>query len=476
MSQEPQEHTRPQHILVVEDDFNLRSALSDTLSLAGYQTHLAETGEEAMTACGRQHFSAVVSDINLPGMDGHTLLDLIRKETPETPVILITGYADAEKAVAAMRAGASDYLVKPFPAARLLKRLQSITHQTTSPTNALITQSPSSLHVKKLADRVSPTMATVLITGESGTGKEVMAQYIHHHSERHKKPFVAINCAALPDTMLESILFGHEKGAFTGANNRYQGKFEQANGGTLFLDEIAEMPLPQQAKLLRAIQEKEIERLGGHQPIPIDVRMIAATNQDLNESVQQGCFRSDLYYRLNVFPLHLPALRDRKEDIKHLAHHLLQRHRANNLDAPEQMTEKAVQVMEQYHWPGNIRELDNMIQRACVVATGAAIDAHDLILPAADPSKGGSLSSMEQPSTPTQQSQANSPEQPTTEAAIANLDNLTVSAKKKAEYQLVLTTLKQNHGHRNDTAAALGITPRMLRYKLAQLRELGIPF
>ncbi|CAM3719259.1 sigma-54-dependent transcriptional regulator [Parendozoicomonas haliclonae] len=445
----------PQHILVVEDDFRLRSALSDTLKLAGYNTCVAESGEQAMTFCSHHNFDAVISDINLPGMDGHTLLSKIRTEIPNTPVILMTGYADAEKAVSAMRAGASDYLVKPFPPARLLSRLKSVTPIKNGAD--WIAEAPATQRVKQLSERVACTDTSVLITGESGTGKEVLAQHIHQCSPRSAKPFVAVNCAALPESMLESILFGHEKGAFTGAAARHVGKFEQACGGTLFLDEIAEMPLLQQAKLLRALQEKEIERLGSHQPITVNVRLIAATNRDLAEEVRQGRFREDLFYRLNVFPLHLPPLRERREDIRPLAYFLLQRHNQALAGIPDEFSTQAMTAMEHYHWPGNIRELDNLVQRACVIATGVSIELDDLMLPA----QTGTV--IATGNTPIQQM-----------AVASTLDNLPVSAKKRAEYQVVLETLQQYDGNRNDAADALGITSRMLRYKLARLREMGI--
>ncbi|MCL6270126.1 sigma-54 dependent transcriptional regulator [Sansalvadorimonas sp. 2012CJ34-2] len=442
-----------QHVLVVEDDHNLRTALSDTLGLAGYKTCVAESAEQAMTICARHNFDAVVSDINLPGDDGYTLMTRVHKNNPDLPVILMTGYADTEKAVAAMKAGARDYLVKPFPPARLLRQLKSVTPATAK--NNWVAEDPASLQIKKMATRVAGSDATVLITGESGTGKEVLARFIHSHSSRFPNPFVAVNCAALPDTMLESILFGHEKGAFTGATSRQTGKFEQANNGTLFLDEIAEMPLPQQAKLLRVIQEREVERLGSHTPISVNVRILAATNRDLADEVRAGNFREDLYYRLNVIPLHIPALRERPGDIQPIARHLLKAHASTRQSGPEKFSPDAETSLLQYHWPGNIRELDNVVQRACVMSAGNQIEATDLLLPV-------SLATRQQ-----NKNEETNPEP-------VSFDDLPVNSRKKAEFKVIFETLAKHHGHRGDAAAELGITTRMLRYKLARMRELGI--
>ena len=443
-----------QHILVVEDDHTLRSALSDTLSFAGYQTCLAESGEQAMTMCHHHDFDAVISDINLPGMDGHTLMSKVQKQKPDTPVILMTGYADTEKAVAAMKAGASDYLVKPFPPARLIRQLKTVVPERHS--DDWIAEAPASKHIKELAARVACTDTSVLLTGESGTGKEVLARYIHSNSSRQDKPFIAINCAALPETMMESLLFGHEKGAFTGANSRHQGKFEQAHGGTLFLDEIAEMPLPQQAKLLRVIQEREVERLGSQSPTAVNVRIIAATNRDLSKEILAGNFREDLFYRLNVFPLHIPALRERTEDISLLSMRLLHRHTYGRKDLPKDFTQNALNSLIGYEWPGNIRELDNVIQRACVICPDKLITANDLLLPSDSPNQGKMESAL-----------------PVSEAHL-QIDALPMNAHKRAEYKTTLKILAENHGHRGDTAEALGITTRMLRYKIAKLRDLGV--
>ncbi len=453
----------PQHVLVVEDDHTLRTALSDTLSLAGYRTCVAESAEQAITICTRHRFDAVVSDINLPGDDGYTLMQRMHKDNPELPVILMTGYADTEKAVAAMKAGARDYLVKPFPPARLLCQLKSVTPSAGK--HDWIAEDLASRQIKDMASRIASSDATVLITGQSGTGKEVLARFIHSRSSRSSKPFVAVNCAALPDTMLESILFGHEKGAFTGAANRQMGKFEQADGGTLFLDEIAEMPLSQQAKLLRVLQEREVERLGSQDPIDVNIRVLTATNRNLDDEVRAGNFREDLFYRLNVIPLHIPPLRERPVDILPIARHLLAKHSHSGPSRPEAFSPLAETSLQQYSWPGNIRELDNIVHRACVISQGSQIQAEDLMLPSRELSD-------KKPEQPSEQRPELTPEQ--LDSQTADFNNLPVGSRKKAEFRVIHETLNKHHGHRGDTANELGITTRMLRYKLAQMRELGI--
>jgi len=307
-------------VLVVEDDKNLREALTDTLELAGYSAIAAADAEQALSWLEKGNPGLVLSDVQMPGMDGHALLRMLKTRRPDIPVILMTAYGQIDRAVQAMRDGAVDYLPKPFEPDQLLATVARYFRQSgEAPASGLVAEDPTSRALQDLARRVAASEASVLLTGESGVGKEVFARYIHRHSARHKGPFVAVNCAAIPENLLESILFGHEKGAFTGATAAQPGKFEQANGGTLLLDEISELPLNLQAKLLRVLQEREVERVGGRNAIPLDARVIAATNRDLTAWVREGRFREDLYYRLNVFPLEIPPLRERPADIPALA-------------------------------------------------------------------------------------------------------------------------------------------------------------
>lgn len=291
-------------VLLVEDDRSLREALADTLLLAGHDYHAVGSAEEALTAVAREAFSLVISDVNMPGMDGHQLLSLLRVRQPQLPVLLMTAHGAVERAVDAMRQGAADYLVKPFEPKALLDLVSRHALGSVGATDVEgpIAVEPASAQLLELSARVARSDSTVLISGESGTGKEVLARYIHQQSHRATQPFIAINCAAIPDNMLEATLFGHEKGSFTGAIAAQPGKFEQADGGTILLDEISEMPLGLQAKLLRVLQEREVERVGGRKPITLDIRVVATTNRDLAAEVAAGRFREDLFYRLSVFP------------------------------------------------------------------------------------------------------------------------------------------------------------------------------
>ena len=315
-------------VLLVEDDRALREALADTLLLAGHDYRAVGSAEDALEAVERESFSLVVSDVNMPGMDGHQLLSLLRARQPQLPVLLMTAHGAVERAVDAMRQGAADYLVKPFEPKALIELVarHALGVIPASDGEGPIAFEPASAQLLELAARVARSDSTVLISGESGTGKEVLARYIHQQSTRAKQPFIAINCAAIPDNMLEATLFGHEKGSFTGAIAAQAGKFEQADGGTILLDEISEMPLGLQAKLLRVLQEREVERVGARKPIQLDIRVVATTNRDLAGEVAAGRFREDLFYRLSVFPLAWRPLRERPADIIPLAERLLNNH------------------------------------------------------------------------------------------------------------------------------------------------------
>lgn len=439
-----------QRILIVEDDVALAEALLDTLEVSGFTAQHVANGSSALELLQQQEFHLMVSDVHMQGMDGHTLLCKVRELYPELPVLLMTAYASVEKAVQAMRDGAVDYLMKPFEADVLVNAVSRYAlseHDDAAP----VAEDSVTLELLRLAQRVAQSDATVMLSGESGSGKEVFARYIHTHSSRAASPFVAINCAAIPENMLEATLFGYEKGAFTGAYKTTPGKFEQADGGTLLLDEISEMDLGLQAKLLRVLQERELERLGGGKVIDLDVRVLATTNRDLRAMVAEGGFREDLFYRLNVFPLNLPSLRERPADIVPLAQRLLERACAKGKRTVPQLSTEASVLLRQYAWPGNVRELDNLMQRALILANGDTIEASDLLFE----------QTMAKPVT----------------AVIAPVEHVEGeklnSDLKQREYELIMHALQGSN--RKRAAEELGISPRTLRYKLAQMREAGYP-
>ena len=438
-------------VLVVEDDVSLREALSDTLQLAGYSVASAADGATALEALDKEKFDVVVSDVQMGPMDGSALLRNIKKLHPQLPVILMTAYGTIQKAVEAMHDGAADYIVKPFEIDALVSIIERYSAAVIENRSGLIAEDQRTRHLIELAKRVADTDATVMISGESGTGKEVFARYIHNNSRRSQGPFVAINCAAIPENMLEALLFGYEKGAFTGAYQASAGKFEQANGGTLLLDEISEMDLGLQAKLLRVLQEREVERLGGRKLIPLDVRVLATSNRIMREEVDAGRFREDLYYRLHVFPINIPALRERSSDILPLSKFLLQRHADGNI-VPELAPEAQALLLE-HAWPGNIRELDNVMQRAMILRRGNTISPEDLCFePSRDSRSTAHVNIIELPE------QAN---------------DLGDELKKK-EQLLIIEALQAGNGNRKNAAMKLGISERTLRYKLARMRDEGV--
>ena len=437
-------------VLVVEDDAALREALIDTLGAAGIPALAAHDAQSALQLLASEEIGLVISDVQMPGANGYELLSSIKQLRPYLPVVLMTAYGTVAQAVAAMREGATDYIVKPFDAQALIGMAQRQLAARVMP-NELVAVDPESKRSLGLARRIAENDATVLISGESGTGKEVYARFIRDHSARADKPFVAINCAAIPENMLEASLFGYEKGAFTGALAAHAGKFEQAQGGTLLLDEISEMDLGLQAKILRVLQEREVERLGSTRTLSLNVRLIATSNRDLPEEVRAARFRADLYYRLNVMSLKLPALRERRGDILPLARRAMQAcaragHAALSLSAD------AERKMLHYDWPGNARELTNIVQRAAWLAAGGIIDAADL-----DIGSAGSPPS-----------QAGEPK------AAPDLDLGLGGDLKVRERELILATLRITGGSRKLTAERLGISPRTLRHKLQQLKAAGV--
>ncbi len=451
-------------VLIVEDDTDLREALRDIIEQAGYRVWEAANGRTALDRVQGGPPDMVISDVQMEGMDGHALLRHLKRLHPELPVVLITAYGSIERAVEAMRDGAVDYLVKPFEAEVVVHMVSRYAQREPAPSE-LVAEDPKSRELAALARRVAASDATVMITGESGSGKEVFARYIHDHSPRARRLFVAINCAAIPENMLEAVLFGYEKGAFTGAYKACPGKFEQANGGTLLLDEISEMDLGLQAKLLRVLQEREVERLGGNKLISLDVRVLATSNRDMRRIVAEGRFREDLYYRLNVFPLDLPPLRDRPGDIVPLANHLLRRRATGHAPLPE-FSPEAEAALCAHSWPGNVRELDNVVQRALILHSDGLIRPEDLFFESTAASTA-----------PAAAEPVREPE-PELEASMA----VTAPPRggrlgetlRSREHRLILQALEEGGGSRKYAAEKLGISQRTLRYKLARMREAGI--
>jgi len=437
-------------ILVVEDDSNLRGALCDTLELAGYKVSATDQGQSALDKLANEKIGLLLSDLQMRPMDGHTLLKKAKAMAPELPVLIMTAYGTVQGAVDAMHEGASDYLIKPFEADVLLERVQRYV-RTTSLDEDMVSVDKSSRDLLTLSRRVADTDASVLISGESGTGKEVLARFLHNNSARSNKPFVAINCAAIPENMLEATLFGYEKGAFTGASQAYAGKFEQAQSGTILLDEISEMDLSLQAKLLRVLQEREVERIGGRKLISLDVRVLATTNRLLRHEVNEGNFREDLFYRLNVFPLQIAPLRDRKDDIMPLADQLIRKHCSLANRARASFSRCAEASMLSHTWQGNVRELDNVLQRALILQQGHTITAKDLAFEYLSSAQTSGLKI-------------------DTSIEIDSLgDDL-----RSHEQRHILDALEKNNCSRRATAKELGISERTLRYKLSRFREEGV--
>jgi len=439
-------------ILVVEDDADLRGALCDTLELAGYDVSVTDQGQGALDKMANEQFDLLLSDLQMKPMNGHTLLKKVKAITPDLPVLIMTAYGTVQGAVEAMHEGASDYLIKPFEADDLLDRVQRYIRTTTN-VDDMVAVDKSSRDLLTLSRRVADADATVLISGESGTGKEVLARFLHQNSIRKDGPFIAINCAAIPENMLEATLFGYEKGAFTGALQAYAGKFEQANQGTILLDEISEMDLGLQAKLLRVLQEREVERIGGRKIIPLDVRVLATTNRLLRNEVKDGRFREDLYYRLNVFPLQLLPLRERPDDIIPLSKQLLARHCRHSEKVRPELSASAQNALVNHQWQGNVRELDNVLQRALILQTGSMITDNDLAFE--------SLSS------------------DNADTARQNIGELEDESSlsddlRSHEQRHILDALAKNNCSRRATAKELGISERTLRYKLSRFREEGV--
>ena len=445
-------------ILVVDDEEDMRLALETTLQREGYQTDSAENGKKALDKLEQEDFNLVVTDVKMPEMTGLELLRAIKSRWPNIEVIMMTAFEIIDNAVDAMKEGAYDFLIKPFKADvlvtavnRVLKEIPK-TEGHSPPSlkqsksrHAIVTQNPRMQQIIDFAESIAYSKSTVLISGETGVGKEVFSRYIHQNSPRADKPFLAINCAALPENLLETELFGHEKGAFTGASQRKDGKFELADKGTLLLDEVTEMSLPLQAKLLRVLQEHEVDKVGGKQPIPVDVRVIATTNADVKKRIRDNQFREDLYYRLNVIPLKLPPLRERPEDIPHLVRHFIDNHSAENKIPAPDIDKKTIELLKKYRWPGNVRELSNIVERAFLLCRGQTIQPNHLFF--------------------------DEDQNEETAKTADHTDKTFQGTIHEMEKELILSTLDELKGNKTQAAQRLGISIRTLRNKLAEYNK-----
>ncbi len=475
-------------ILIVEDEPVVRNLLVSIFTRHKCAVTCASTLAEATVCVGRETFDLMMLDIRLPDGDGQRFLEQVMT-LPEHPlVVMVTGYGTIESAVACMRAGAFDYALKPFSPSQIdvvLKKAQSyrqllsinklLTDDPEDDDSVLVGRGSAMSRLRQLIDRVAPTDATVLVTGESGTGKEMIAREFYRRSPRRSQPFIKVNCAAISENLIESEFFGHERGAFTGATERREGRFELANQGTLLLDEVSEIPLALQAKLLRVLQEREFERVGGNRTIKVNVRIVATSNRDLMNYVEKGDFRQDLYYRLNVFPVHVPALRERVEDIPVLAEHFLRRFSRKHGVKVTGFSDSARAAMQGYRWPGNVRELQNTVERSVILSeSGRPVSAAALGLPGDiakyDSEAAEQLAAADAASSaPPEIESAGASSVPVTDGAggVLRLDEL--------EKQAIRAALRQTDGNRTRAAVALGISIRTLRNKLQEYRDAGDP-
>jgi len=461
-------------ILVVDDELNLRRVLRAQLERDGYDVHTAEDGEQALSLLREHHIDLVITDLRMPKVDGMELLRRIAATEEAPPVVMITAHGTVDTAVEALKTGAFDYITKPFDQddvrtiVRKALRTQDLSSAEASrpvpggPESGrygIIGQSAGLMELYTVLDRVADTPTTVLVTGESGTGKELVARALHENSSRRDKPFIKVNCAAIPRDLMESELFGYERGAFTGAVGSKPGRFELASGGTLFLDEIGSIPVEMQVKLLRALQESEFERVGGVKTIRVDVRLVAATNSDLKKEIAAGAFREDLYYRLNVVPMRLPALRERREDIPLLVQHFVKKFDARLRKNVTSIEPEALEVLSNHPWPGNIRELENVIERAVLFCDGAELRAADL------PSD---LVRTPDPPPVTHSAPRSIPPNP---AASDGLKEQVKAAMSRLERELIVKALEQTGGNVTHAARLLKISRKGLQLKM---KELGL--
>jgi two-component system, NtrC family, response regulator AtoC len=459
-------------ILVVDDEPNLRRVLSAQLQRDGYDVHTAEDGEQALGVLHEHHVDLVITDLRMPKLDGMELLRRAVEMDPELPVVILTAHATVDNAVEALKTGAFDYITKPFDQNEVRtivrKALKTRDLSATEATRAapaaapegarygIIGRSPAILELYALLDRVADTPTTVLLTGESGTGKELVARALHENSSRRDKPFIKVNCAAIPRDLMESELFGYERGAFTGAVGSKPGRFELANGGSLFLDEISSIPVEMQVKLLRALQESEFERVGGVKTLHVDVRVVAATNGDLKREIAAGAFREDLYYRLNVVPIRLHSLRERSEDVGLLATHFIDKFNARLRKQVVRIDPDALHLLEAYPWPGNIRELENVVERAVLFCDGDELKAANLP-PEIREGSGGGRPTLSTP--------------PVAETAGDGLKEQVKAAMSRLETDLIVQALSQTGGNVTHAARLLKISRKGLQLKM---KELGL--
>ncbi len=454
-------------LLVVDDESNLRLVVQKEMSRQGHEVETAPDGEAAWEMLEHEDFDVLLCDINMPRLDGMGLLRRLNEKSPNPPeVIMLTGHATVETAIEAMKLGAYDYLTKPYRMTELAalvtqaaekqqlkidnQRLRAQIQRSNQKMPEIVAESPQMKEVLRLVQRVAPSDTSVLITGESGTGKELVAQAIHRLSRRNQRSFIDLNCAALQDTLLESEIFGHEAGAFSGARNRKLGLFEIADGGTLFLDEIMEMPSALQSKLLRALETRSFFRVGGVKKIEVDARLVAATNRDKNQAVAEGAFRADLLYRINSFEIHLPPLRQRREDIEPLARHILQKIGGAN---PPELTPSVIDALSSYSWMGNVRQLRNCLERAVLLCDGGEIKTKDLPPEVIHRISDSSVSVS-----------YNTPQQ----NGSTSFQNSAPSNLKDVERQQIITALEQTGWHRGKTAELLGISPSTLYRRLRE--------
>jgi two-component system response regulator AtoC len=459
-------------ILVVDDEPNLRRVLGAQLMRDGYDVHTAEDGEQALQTLQEHHIDLVITDLRMPKVDGMELLRRAVAMDAELPVIMITAHATVDNAVEALKTGAFDYITKPFDQAEVRavvrKALRTRDLSAHEASRSLEVSTPHTRYgiigfsngIRELytvLDRVADTPTNVLITGESGTGKELVARALHENSSRAGRPFIKVNCAAIPRDLMESELFGYERGAFTGAVGSKPGRFELASGGTLFLDEIGSIPVEMQVKLLRALQESEFERVGGIKTIRVDVRLVAATNSDLKKEIETGSFREDLYYRLNVVPIHLPSLRERAEDIPPLARHFIERSNARLGKHIQSIVPEAEQMLVKHPWPGNIRELENVIERAVLFCDGDVLSPVDL--PPELRAGEGAFASVEPGAAAS--SGGGSPAE--------GLKEQVKAAMSRLERDLIIKALRQTHGNVTHAARLLKISRKGLQLKMKEL-------
>ncbi|MGH9326471.1 MAG: sigma-54-dependent transcriptional regulator [Terriglobia bacterium] len=445
-------------ILIVEDETKMQRLLELSLSAVGYATRATSDAEAGLNLLRQQQFDLVITDLKLPGMNGLDFLHAVKRTDAQIPVVLMTAFGTVETAVEAMKAGASDYLLKPFSLEELklivrkeldVRRLQEENRDLREALGKryefknIIARSGKMQEVLSMVDRVAPSNSTVLLGGESGVGKDLVARAIHQHSRRASGPFVKINCAAIPENLLESELFGYEKGAFTGAVASKPGKFELADKGTIFLDEIGDVPPSVQVKLLRVLQEREFERLGGTKTLKVDVRLVAATNRDLRAALEQGTFREDLYYRLNVVPINIPPLREHKEDVPDLVRLFMERFTREAGKKVSGITPAAMKKLMEFHWPGNVRELENIIERAVALTNNAEIDAADIQL---------DLSPVPRPGL------AASPVFPPAGMTLEQFED-----------EIIREALARANGNKSQAARLLGLSRNALRYRLSKI-------